>query len=111
MVNTSRTRIDERIPAKIHRANGEALCEIAVERFMGVVMHPVPSLEMQDLFGRFAPGGKVLVEWSREPEGWHEVLPGDHLVIGDRELTIRGVYECPPCYMAIYVDAPPLSGT
>src|SRR5690348_4409618 len=104
MIETLHTRIDERIPATVYRASGEALCEIVVERFMGVLMHPVPPLEMQELFGTFVPGGKVFVEWPRKQKGWQEVLPGDRLVVGDRELTIRGAYASPSCYVAIYVD-------
>jgi hypothetical protein len=106
MEATVHTPIDERLPAQIHRPGAHALCELVAERFMGVLVHPVPSGEMQELCGTFQPGGKVLVEWPRDDEHWRQVLPGDRLVVGDRQLTIRGIYEYPECYVAIYVDAP-----
>lgn len=106
MIETLHTPIDERLPAAIHRSDNTVVCEIVVERFMGVLVHPVPALEMQELCGTFEPGGKVVLEWPRDIERWRQVVPGDRLLIGDRELTIRRAVEHPHCYIAIYVEAP-----
>jgi hypothetical protein len=71
---------------------------------MGVLVHPVPALEMLDRIGAFRRGGKILVYWPRDKSGWYSVMPGDQIEIEGNTYTIRGILDRPPCYSHLYVD-------
>ena len=109
MATTHLAHLDERIPARIRRAEAPededaTLCEVTVERFMGVIVRPVPPVEMHEIAGRFQHGGKVMVQWPDDRDGWWAVSPGDQLEVEGRSLTIRRTRDFPVCYAEIYVD-------
>lgn len=106
MVESLHTRLDERLAGSIRRSADEPVCDVVVERFMGVLIHPVPALTMQEITGVFRPGGKVLIEWPDDRSGWANVAAGDSIVVAGHELPIRATFDFPPCYAEIYVDAP-----
>lgn len=105
----SSNHLDERLPARILRPvasvdEDATLCDITVERFMGVLVRPVPPVEMHEVTGSFEHGGKVMVQWPDDMEGWWAVSPGDQLEVDGRTLTIRKTRDFPVCYAEIYVD-------
>ncbi len=109
MNETLHTHLDQRLPASIRRssvgdANEESVCDVTVERFMGVLVHPVPPLEMEKLDGKFRRGGRVIIEWPRDQERWWRVSPGDRLVVEGRALPICATFDHPSCYAEIYVE-------
>ena len=110
MATTYPIHIDERVPARVVRlagpaSEGRALCDVTARRFMDVLVHPVPALEMQERLGTFQLGGKIFVDWPEDPTDWESVVPGDQLEIEGHAFTIRGIRDSPVCYSEIYVDA------
>jgi hypothetical protein len=80
------------------------LCEVEAERFMGVLLHPVPALEMYERTGLFRPGANIVILWPEDCTRWCSATVGDELEIGARRFTIRAIRDNPPCYSEVYVD-------
>jgi hypothetical protein len=104
---------ERRVPARVLRPSGPAgerrtLCDLTLERFLSVLVHPVPAIEMEKRTGTFRPGGKVFACWPHELTGLYSclIVSGDQLEVEGQILTIRAVEDYPHCYSEIYVDAP-----
>jgi hypothetical protein len=111
MATLHATRIDERLPARILRrsdADGHSrqIANVTARRFMDVLFHPVPPLEMQDECGVFRQGGKIFVEWPEDSADWMHAAPTDRLEVEGREFDILAIHDAPPCYSTIYVEQP-----
>jgi hypothetical protein len=98
------TPVLEKVPGRIIPAGGSAeALPVNVQRFMGVLVHPIPKCEMEARFGCFREGGKVYLDWSRALPSWFGVEPGDRLEVAGRSFNILGRDEMPIVYSALYV--------
>jgi hypothetical protein len=70
---------------------------------MGVLIHPVPRIEMLDRCGTFEDGGKVYLDWAKDVPVWFQIEAGDRLEVDGRAFTILALDEMPVVYSALYV--------
>jgi hypothetical protein len=98
------TQVLEKVPGRIVPADEAAeAIPVTLQRFMGVLVHPVPRIEFLEKCGEFVDGGKVYLEWSRDLPAWFRVEVGDRLEVEDRAFTIAALDEVPIVYTALYV--------
>ena len=111
MATAHMVHTEGKIPARVLRTSGQSgegktLCDVMAQRFMGVLVHPVPPLEMEKRVGTFHRGGKIFVYWPDCETRWYSVKPGDQLEVEGRTFTIRAIEDYPHCYGEIYIDEP-----
>jgi hypothetical protein len=100
--------VRDREPVRITRRGdhdvGESGVELTGRRFMGTLLHPVPSGDMQKQFGVFHRGYRISVEWPANVSAEHPVQSGDLIEAGGRTYQVRGCVERPGCYLDIYAE-------
>lgn len=78
--------------------------ELKARRFMGVLRHPVPLIEMAQRCGLNHRGCKIIADWPPNPLDDLPVAAGDLLEVEGQTYSIRCVNEHPGCYLELYVD-------
>lgn len=101
----------ETLPAQAeHMATAydpETCVDLQVERFAGVLLHPVVRTKMFEAVGLDQAGWKVVARWPANRRVFPVLTRGDRLTIAGQTYPILGVTEVPTCYLEIFVDAAP----